>query len=1275
MLEITGQEISELNDSDLRSLVGLLCEAELRANSIPTAGVTWGGHHTAKDGGLDVRIQISASPPQDGYIPRSNTGFQVKKPKMPPSEIKEEMCPNGELREVIRELANNSGAYIIVSGTDSTTDSALADRRKAMRAALSNIDNASSLKTDFFDRERIAAWVRCNTSLVLWIREKIGKPIQGWQSFGNWANAPGGLEEEYYLDSEIRIHDGTKAKSEGMTALDGIITLRKALQQPRSSVRLAGLSGIGKTRLVQALFDERIGETPLNQSSAYYTDLSHSPNPAPRNFAERLFALKTPAILVVDNCPPDLHRDLTSICTAPESSMSLLTVEYDVREDLPDETQVFRLEPSSIGLIETILQHRFNHLSQVDSRTIANFSGGNARIAIALAKTIRGGETLGGLKDEELFQRLFRQRNETNSALLKSAEVCSLVYSFDCQTEGNSDTELRLLASLADKTLTELYSDISELKSRELVQQRGIWQAVLPHAIANRLAQKALEKIPVENILHVFEKIGSERILRSFSKRLSYLHQSEGATKIAHRWLTKNGLLENIRNLDDLGIALLSNIAPLVPEAVLTKIEDASNGEEGKNFASRSNHRFSEFTRLLRSLAYDPKLFVRSADLLCRFALTEDPQENHNSIKECLKSLFYIYLSGTHATPEQRLCVIEKLVKSQSENRQDLGLALLSSALEAWHFCGYPSTFEFGAHSRDYGYAPRTRNEIIHWYRLFVQLAINLCISKESISQKAKQLFAESFRGLWTKAMLFDELEAASKTIISNGPWNEGWIAVRSTIKFDCDSMESGILERLQHLEKVLAPLNLLERARTYALAKPHRAMDLVDMEDDTPTASSLDKVETATKEIGREVAQDEEVFNELLPEILGTDSHQLHSFGQGLGEGCLDFKKTWQRLINQLNAISEEKRNYQVLRGFLNAASKIDKQISEDILNHAVTDEILGRVFPLLQTSVEIGESGAERLKKSLEFNNVPIWIFKYLGQGGAHESLSDTDLTCLLSKIRSKPDGLIVAIDILAMRLHWYTSKGHKPSNKITMVGQDCLKQVSFDYDLPTRDQMFASNLNRIANECLVGEAAVDATKVFCKQLAQALASHHFYPGDFHRLLETLAIKQPVAFLEGFLGDSSIESYRLKAIFSNEEKHRSNPLSRISDDIIIHWCEANPIIRYPIVASCITLFRKGTNGKTVEWAPISLILINKAPDPIKVLNNFFYPLYSLLRSGSYTDDLSKLHNLFSPLKKHQNATVAEWARENETKLEEALNSANQRDADLDRTQDERFE
>ena len=69
------------------------------------------------------------------------------------------------------------------------------------------------------------------------------------------------------------------------------------------------------------------------------------------------------------------------------------------------------------------------------------------------------------------------------------AEVCSLVYSFEGMDTDSEKSELKILAELADKKCSELYRDVSELRERDLVQSRDVWRAVLPHAIANRLAE------------------------------------------------------------------------------------------------------------------------------------------------------------------------------------------------------------------------------------------------------------------------------------------------------------------------------------------------------------------------------------------------------------------------------------------------------------------------------------------------------------------------------------------------------------------------------------------------------------------------------------------------------------------------------------------------------------------------------------------------------------------------------------------------------------------
>ena len=132
-LEIVGDDIARLNDSDLRTLIGLLCEADYRRAGLSTRGIMWGGNQDARDGGLDVIVREEAVPPIDSFVPRSVTGFQIKKPDMPRSEIIKEMRPKKEFRKELRALIQARDAYIIVSSSGSTTDLALRSRVDAMK--------------------------------------------------------------------------------------------------------------------------------------------------------------------------------------------------------------------------------------------------------------------------------------------------------------------------------------------------------------------------------------------------------------------------------------------------------------------------------------------------------------------------------------------------------------------------------------------------------------------------------------------------------------------------------------------------------------------------------------------------------------------------------------------------------------------------------------------------------------------------------------------------------------------------------------------------------------------------------------------------------------------------------------------------------------------------------------------------------------------------------------------------------------------------------------
>lgn len=281
MFDVTPDDIGQLNDVDVRELIGRLCEADLVRRGLSPSAVTWGGNQTAADGGLDVRVTLPPGTAIEGFVARPSTGFQVKAQDMPRSEILAEMRPSGTIRSVIQELAEEKGAYIIVSSQGSTTDNALGRRRTAMLEALNGVANADQLQIDFYDRTRLATWVRCYPGLITWVKERAGRPLVGWRPYGPWSGGVEGVDAEYLVDDKLRLHFGGKRDAPDQPIRQAIDELRCQLFQPGKIVRLVGLSGVGKTRLAQALFDARLGSCPLSPSLAVYTNLSDDPDPQP----------------------------------------------------------------------------------------------------------------------------------------------------------------------------------------------------------------------------------------------------------------------------------------------------------------------------------------------------------------------------------------------------------------------------------------------------------------------------------------------------------------------------------------------------------------------------------------------------------------------------------------------------------------------------------------------------------------------------------------------------------------------------------------------------------------------------------------------------------------------------------------------------------------------------------------------------------------------------------------------------------------------------------
>ena len=465
---------------------------------------------------------------------------------------------------------------------------------------------------------------------------------------------------------------------------------------------------------------------------------------------------------------------------------------------------------------------------------------------------------------------------------------------------------------------------------------------------------------------------------------------------------------------------------------------------------------------------------------------------------------------------------------------------------------------------------------------------------------------------------------------------------------------------------------SLIERARLYALSSHTSALDLADvMQDESEKASnSYLRVENTTRAIGQDVAIDANIFKELLPDILCTDGVRLYKFGQGLADGCTNPMKMWQDFRMQLSSLEKSRHNYQVLRGFLNALSLINPDISEKILDDAVTDAIMSNFFPILQTSVNINTQGIERLKIALEHGEAPIWQYEHL----VHESIGDNDLCDLLRLIVGKPDGLFVAIEIFGMWLYGHSHKTQPLSDVIISLGQELLLKMNFSRK-DRRPNTIDYRLSEIIKACFVDDTAKEIAKTLCIKLAQAFSNYDIYASDFPYVLEALAEKQPLAFLDGLLGDNFEPKQHMKRFLLNGGKSRHDPILVISEDLIIDWCEANPKARYANVASVIVPFRNIEKEGGLEWSPLSLRLINNSPDPVTVLNEFKSQFRPTSWSGSRAAIMQKRLNLLSDLKNHENNSVSGWAYKEERQFQQEIESESKWEKENEILRNESFE
>lgn len=1281
IFDIEKDELLRLSDTQLEEFIARLAEAEVAAYGHSPAWVGWSGSINAPDDGIDIHVQVPVEKLNTGFLERSDTILQAKKHSMSKAAIMREMVNDGELSPTIIGQAVKGGSYIIVSLEDDCSPPMKKDRLTAMREAFKDDPNNSNIHLDFYDRSKLIQWVRQHPSVMLWLKGKLGQGYSGWQPYGAWSNPPQGADDTLISASGVSV-TMPSGKCQKLNIEDAIEPMRELIRTTAKAVRITGLSGVGKTRIVQALFDETVGTNALDRTVAVYVDTGANPDPSATAMLDRLIAEGRRAILILDNCPSELHSSLASKVSAAGGEVSLITVEYDIRDDKPQTTEVIHIEAVGPEVAEHLLMRRFPGIGHNNARRIAEFADGNARVSLAIAERVEEGESLAQLSDSQLFNRLFEQRNHPDDDLREHAEILSLVYSFSVLKPEVGQHELEVLGSILGHSQSQLFRSVSKLSDRHVVQKRAHWRAILPHAIANKLAASALYSIPVDQLRATFEAYGRQRLLMSFAHRLGLLHDHPVAKEIVEAWLQPDGLLGRISELDDMSARMLDYIGPVAPEALLDKIEAELTAADFKGMEPRYNPRWTTILNLLQSLAYEQSAFDRCVRLLILMADYEDASNNYDAVRDKITRFFQAYLSGTHASLGQRVTIMNECLSSDVAGRRSLGFRMLSTALDGPPWTGFGMN-EFGARPRDFGFQPN-RGELVEWRSAFIDVAVRLGTSGDSVLEGSARLtLANEFRGMWHQKAMRGKLVDAARKLHAYYPWGEGWKAVRSTIYFDYTKRKGEdhfepMPDNLAALERELEPEDLIPTILTYVLSRGHDywVLDADFDHDDTNKYHEAEKrLEAKALRLGENFAASDHELDELGSSLFSNDWMPYRAaFGRGLAKGGHDLRVGWQQLVDQLEQHAEANKSFTVFSGFIEMADSIDPVLAQHLLDQCAQHAELRHVLVGLHPRREFTETDLDRCMALLDDPDTCARMYGPILWRDEYVNLPGRRVLELAQLLLSKPNGDDVVLDALSMKLHGEKVGVDTLGSDLRLVGlRAAIQRLQRDHNDPGGPM--DHDMESVVGAALRFDGNEAEKLEWLDTIFAVVDERYGYIHAFENAIETTVALAPEAFLHRVFDGTEEEQHR-RQFFIRHGGLRRSPLAKIDVDVLIEWCSArNDTSVWASVAAGISLWSNDGDLGAVTMSESAIRLLEACPEPEAVLEAFAERVTPSSWSGSRASVMQPRADAISGLVEHERTEIAVAAKSISAKLVKWIEREKVREQREDEGREQRFE
>ncbi len=1054
--------------------------------------------------------------------------------------------------------------------------------------------------------------------------------------------------------------------------------IKEGIKKPDKSIRLIGLSGLGKTRILLETFrHSKTEESVYLNSRVLYLNCNYHSNTDYQALFTKLTREQEDRIVILDNCSIALHRQLLHFIKNENNRISLITIDSN-----PEELEIDKINGANYisikkedlsSILDQILTEDIDVLGKDNIEKIKDFSQGIPLMAVLIGESIKNGEKfIGKLDDKELLDKLLGEKgqNARYRTILKS---CSIFNYFGYEDE--LKTQLEFIAK--DKNITsltgddqviinEFYETCTHFLKREIFEKKGRLIGLRPFPLAMSLAQEWLEPCTPERLLNVITNIAKlkepdrKNLSEAIAEQMKYLGYNDKAISIVEKIVGPQSPFDNAGVLNsELGSRLFRSFVEVNPVAVSKNLTRVFLNKSKEELLEISEGR-RNLIWVLEKLCFDKRTFTQSAKLLFSFAIAENETWANNATGQFLQ-LFKILLAGTEADLKERWKIIEWGLSKENEEYYELAIRAMKSGLAYGHFSRMGGAESQGS-KRLRDYQP-TGNEVSEYWTNILTKLTHIAKTDKIHSESASDAIANSIRSICNARLghviipFVEEISVHKKY-----DWDEGLKGLKYAWKYERALLSKDLLEKINALITSLTKTDFVTRYKTMS-SSYHL---------DNDESYSSEKVKDAIIKLADEFIIDQLSWEEHFPVFYTNQQVYSYHFGKRIyeliGNNADKVDEFIDLSINTITDLKREERNLTVFGGFIaEANSKIKEGFYTSLSRN---EELNYLLFYFLSIDTE-GKRYFSLLFELIESGRCELTNFDVFSYSNSLNRCDFDELEEFSSKLFKYGDeGYALVFDL-------FFNLGYNDDELKTTL-TPIFKKCIFRLGASKKEKRQLDNYKWSQTICSILSSS-DESKlaVFInRSIIESISWENSYhlDNDAQRIYEILmkihfqSIWKDLSTALLSKDDDYIKFYGLKHILGSHIGGVGRSVGVLFDgdiDLIFEWCNSNQPLAPARLAELVPIYGENNNQYST-WHPIAKRLIDEFGSIEDVLRNLSSNMGTYSWTGSVVPLLEAKKELFKSIENHEIQLVAEWATKYLSYADEQIRQEKNRDEEM---------